>query len=127
MEPGHPRATMYPLLYQDGEQVEPRYHHACPPPTPTGAADSAPCPPVALGFNKGFSVQLGDLTPATQMSQPWETSAAAPRASGRVSQLLALREAVRSHQRDGLGRGGAGVGQGQKKRPGLLAVGKDVV
>lgn len=54
-----------------------------PPPHPMGAVGSAPCPPTASGLHKGFTVQLGDLRPVTQTSQAWETSAAAPRASGR--------------------------------------------
>lgn len=82
-------------------------------PNPTGAVDSAPCPPAASGFSKGFSVQLGDLTPPTQTSQTCKTSAAWPRAE--VSQLLALREALGSHQRDGLGRGGVGGGAGAEE------------
>lgn len=30
-EPGHPRSAMYPLLYRDGEQTEPRYLCGLPP------------------------------------------------------------------------------------------------
>lgn len=45
-EPGHPRSTVYPLLYRHGEQVEPRYLHGSPSPS-WGAQDSGPCPPAA--------------------------------------------------------------------------------
>lgn len=37
-EPGHPRSAMYPLLYRDGEQAEPRY------PLGTGLQGTGPQP-----------------------------------------------------------------------------------
>ena len=45
VEPGHPRGTMYPLLYRDGEQAEPRYLLGGPSPS-WGAQEYSPCPPV---------------------------------------------------------------------------------
>lgn len=97
-------------------------------PNPTGAVDSALCPPAASGFSKGFSVQLGDLTPPTQTSlrpaRP-QQQLLGPRAE--VSQLLALREALGSHQLDGLGRGGVGGwGRGQGNGQAPPAMGRDV-
>ena len=67
-EPGHPRSAMYPLLYRDGEQAEPRYLHGSPLPflgysglrflSPRG-----PGPPLrSWGIGKGFRVQLRGLS-----------------------------------------------------------------
>lgn len=47
VEPGHLRGTMYPLLYRDGEQAEPRYLLSGPFPS-WGTQEYSPCPPVAL-------------------------------------------------------------------------------
>lgn len=44
-EPGHPRSAMYPLLYRDGEQAEPRYLHGAHPPNTWDLAPCTPWPP----------------------------------------------------------------------------------
>lgn len=67
-EPGHPRSAMYPLLYRDGDQVEPRYLRGTPP-HPWMLVIQ---PPLALvhccvvGDPQGLCVRPRDLRPAEQ-------------------------------------------------------------
>jgi hypothetical protein len=58
-EPGHPRSAVYPLLYRDGEQAEPRY-----PVAKTSPQRLHPYPRPSSGsaeFGASFSAQLGGL------------------------------------------------------------------
>lgn len=63
-EPGHPRSAMYPPLYRDGEQVEPRYLMAAP--ATMEARDPAPCPPEGLCWRLG----AGHICCCTRVSEP---------------------------------------------------------
>lgn len=58
VEPVHPRAAMYPLLYRDGEQVEPRYHRA-PRPQPHGSRRLSPLPTRGLRVQQGLQCAAG--------------------------------------------------------------------
>lgn len=51
-EPGHPRSTMYPLLYRDGEQAETRYLRDAP--ALLGLDSRLRCTTLQLGVHKHF-------------------------------------------------------------------------
>lgn len=82
-EPGHARSTMYPLLYRDGDQAEPRYLSGTARPSPApipGCLRLALCLPMASELNQGFSAKHVSQSSGPQGQPPvpclgWDLSA----------------------------------------------------